>query len=268
MADSGKAETGLSIVKLGGSVLTRKTGAGGVRPKLLSRLTAELATAPGPLVLLHGAGSFGHPEAARWGLAMPPEASGGRERTRGASIVSREVRRLHAEVLSATLRAGLSPISYPPLSIAQNHAGGLERFDTTPISEGLSRGGVPVSFGDVVPDRVWSWSILSADVIARHLARALGARRVLFVSDVAGILEAGTGRRKVIASPNAETLRGLQPPAAERDVTGGIRAKLEAMLAIAEGGCDAGLISGLTDGALSRALRGERVYGSWVHGRS
>jgi isopentenyl phosphate kinase len=60
----------------------------------------------------------------------------------------------------------------------------------------------------------------------------------------------------------------LRPGSGAPDVTGGIRAKAEAMLAIAHAGVDAGLISGLTDGGLSRALRGEMVYGSWARARS
>ena len=43
-------------------MLTRKRQAARLRPKVLHRLASELA-APGhpPFVLLHGAGSFGHP---------------------------------------------------------------------------------------------------------------------------------------------------------------------------------------------------------------
>ena len=67
------------IVKLGGSVITRKNEVERARPKILTRLAEELAADPTvPLVVLHGAGSFGHPGAKRWGLARPPEPSASR----------------------------------------------------------------------------------------------------------------------------------------------------------------------------------------------
>ncbi len=61
-------------------------------------------------------------------------------------------------------------------------------FDPNPFRAALVGGLFPVSFGDVVPDEAWGWSILSADTIAVTLARALGARRVLFVERRPGIL--------------------------------------------------------------------------------
>src|SRR4029077_12738396 len=140
--------------------------------------------------------------------------------------------------------------------------------DVEPYRTTLAAGLVPVSFGDVVLDDAWGFSILSADTIAAELARALSPQRVVFVSDVPGILETGAdGRRRVVADVTDETVRALRPGSSAPDVTGGIRGKATSMREISAGGVDAGLISGLTDGALSRALRGEFVYGSWAKAR-
>jgi isopentenyl phosphate kinase len=255
------------VVKLGGSVLTRKKQAAHLRPKVLHRLAEELAS-PGlpPIVLLHGAGSFGHPGAVRWNLAEAPTDTNGRShRLRGASIVSAEVRRLHAAVLQAMVDAGLSPLSVPPQPISLNRAGKLSRIDLEPFRRALSLGAMPVSFGDVVPDADWGFSILSADTIAIELVKGLPSRRLIFVSDVEGVLatEASGQRRRPVPRLTPEVLGSLQPVMGAPDVTGGIRAKAEAMLAAADAGADAGLISGLRLGTLSRALRGELVYGTW-----
>jgi isopentenyl phosphate kinase len=260
-------ENGPVVVKLGGSILTRKREAARLRPKVIHRLAEDLAL-PGapPFVLLHGAGSFGHPGAVRWKLAQAPSDASDRDRRgRGASIVSTEVRKLHGAVLQALVDSGLSPFSVPPQPIALNRAGKLTRLDLEPFRRALARGGVPVSFGDVVPDEEWGFSILSADTIAVELVRGLPSRRLLFVSDVEGVLApAAPGRpRRPIPRLTAEALESLRPTEGVPDVTGGIRAKAEAMLAAAGAGADAGLISGLRHGALSRALRGETVYGSW-----
>jgi len=264
------AERPLVVVKLGGSVITRKREVERLRPKLLARLAGEIAsTTDRRLVLLHGAGSFGHPGARRFGLARgPEEGAKAAQRARGAAIVSAEVRRLHLAVLRALVEAGGSPISVPMATHARNRAGELVALDATPIEDALERGFLPVSFGDVVPDDDWGSSILSADTIALALVPVLHPQRVIFVSDVAGILEGPPGRRRsVVAEVTDEVVRALRPTSGVPDVTGGIRGKATAMRAIARAGADAGLISGLTDGALPRAIRGEFVYGSWAHVR-
>lgn len=255
------------VIKLGGSVITRKKEVERLRPKLLARLAHEVASCPEvPRILLHGAGSFGHPGARRFGLARAPAAGASAgERARGAAIVATEVRRLHLSVLKELLRAGAAPASIPMATHARNREGRLAALDPRPISEALERGLLPVSFGDVVPDEAWGASILSADAIAVELARHLAPRRVLFVSDVPGILEGPpTGRRRVAAEVTESLVAALRPPPGAADVTGGIRGKAEAMLAIARLGVDAGIISGLKDGELPRAIRGELVYGSWA----
>lgn len=268
MPPTPSAETPPVVVKLGGSVITRKREVERLRPKVLARLAREVAGCRDrPVVLLHGAGSFGHPGAVRFGLATPPsgpEDHRGARRLRGAAIVSASVRRLHDRVLTALLEAGASPLSIPVQSHARMQAQHLVELDDRPFRSALASGGLPVSFGDVVPDSAWGFSILSADTIAVELARRLGASRVLFVSDVEGIYARDPeGRRAVVPVVTPEVVASLAPRPGVADVTGGIRGKAEAMLDVARAHADAGLISGLKDGALSRALRGERVYGSW-----
>lgn len=255
-----------TIVKLGGSVITRKQREERVRPKVLARLARELVSAGTPTLLLHGAGSFGHPGAVRFGLARAPAAGESRDRrNRGAAIVSTEVRRLHQAVLQALVRAGGRPESIPISTHARNLRGRLAELDPAPFAAALSAGRLPVSFGDVVPDAEWGYSILSADAIASELARRLPVGRVLFVSDVPGVFDPSRLADRVVLPTVVPGLPDqLSARTAGADVTGGIQGKVREMLAIASGGADAGLISGLSDGTLLRALRGERVHGSWA----
>jgi isopentenyl phosphate kinase len=268
---AGRASDGPVVVKLGGSLITRKGEVEKLRPKVLRRLAHELAEAGTiPLVVLHGAGSFGHPGAARFGLARPPpDDRRSPERVRGAAIVAGEVRRLHLAVLRELVAAGLSAWSLPLSTLGRNRAGTLAELDTAAFARALDGGWTPVSGGDVVADEAWGASILSADTAAVELARRLHARRVVFATDVPGVLEGPpAGRRKVAAEVTDELVAGLRPRPGAVDVTGGIRAKIQAMLEIARAGADAALISGLTDGAVSRAVRGDVVYGSWAHARA
>jgi isopentenyl phosphate kinase len=271
MTVSPPGERPLVVLKLGGSVITRKREVERARPKVLARLAREIAAVDDRrVIILHGAGSFGHTGAKQFGLARAPldsETPG--HRGRGAAIVATEVRRLHLLVLRALVRAGVSPASVPIATHARNREGRLVAFDAAPFVDTLARGLSPVSFGDVVPDEVWGASILSADTIAEQLVVPLRPSRVVFVSDVPGILSGPSqGRRPVVRELTEGVVAQLRPASGVPDVTGGIRGKAESMLRIASAGVDAGLISGLTDGGLSRALRGEMVYGSWAHARS
>jgi isopentenyl phosphate kinase len=259
------ASAGPVIVKLGGSILTRKREEGRVRPKVLARLAQEIASAATPVVLLHGAGSFGHPGAVRFRLAEPPEPNPDPHRARGAAIVAAEVRKLHGRVLAALVEAGSAPVSVPASTLATNRGGRLDHLDPALFQSTLAAGQVPVSFGDVVRDSEWGFSILSADAIAVALAGPLHAGRVLFVTDVDGVYETPSdgGRRKLIPRLTDQVVESLPVRPGVPDVTGGIRAKAQAMLALGRAGIRAGLISGLRHHALSRALKGEEVYGSW-----
>ncbi len=258
------------LVKLGGSLITRKREREKLRPKVLARLAREIGSVRDPrVVLLHGAGSFGHPGAREFGLDRAPE--GGRastRRVRGAAIVSSEVRRLHVAVLRELVRGGCSPFSTPPASFARNREGRLASIDPAPIAAALAAGAMPVSFGDVVPDEAWGFSILSADSLAAELVPLLHPSRVVFASDVPGILGPAASRRpSIVPEVSDAVVDALASGSRGADVTGGVRGKAMAMRAIARSGVDAVLISGLTDGALSRAIRGEAVYGSWAHAR-
>ena len=259
------------IVKLGGSLITRKHEKEKIRPKVLARLCREIAAIDDPpLVVLHGAGSFGHPGARAFGLDRAPEDDRSLAgRARGAAIVASETRRLHLAVLRELVRVGASPLSVPLSTHARNREGGLATIDPRPIAESLAAGSMPVSFGDVVPDEAWGFSILSADTIAAALVPLLRPSRVVFASDVPGILEPGTtGRRAVVPEITDEVVERLGKGPPTLDAMGGVLGKARAMRAIARSGVDAVLISGLTDGAVSRAIRGDAVYGSWAHASS
>ncbi|MCR3883118.1 MAG: uridylate kinase, partial [Methanothrix sp.] len=60
--------TGIKILKIGGSVLTDKARLESARFEVVERIAAEIAGAGEGLILVHGAGSFGHIHAKNFGL--------------------------------------------------------------------------------------------------------------------------------------------------------------------------------------------------------
>ena len=56
------------VLKIGGSILTDKTFDMTARPAAIQAVAEEIAAYPEDLVLVHGAGSFGHIPAKKYGL--------------------------------------------------------------------------------------------------------------------------------------------------------------------------------------------------------
>ena len=256
------------LVKFGGSAITVKSKYRTLRRADLSRLARELASThdrEAGTVLVHGAGSYGHILAAKHRLK-----EGFREDAQiaAAAQVQRDVRALDLEVLDALLRARLRPVAIPPGTDAYVDQGGTFHLDTKPFVEYVMRGFLPVSFGDVVRDEKRLFTIASGDDVILELARYYRPERVVFVADVDGVYTADPKRDKAARLLDVVDAAALErisfSDAAGRDVTGGLRAKLERMLEIAAYSKDVRIINGLAKGRLAKAAKGGDVVGTRV----
>src|SRR2546428_467144 len=76
------------VVKLGGSAITDKSKASTARLEVIHNATKEIASYSGPMVLLHGGGSFAHPFGSKAALR-----TGFRQKSKLASIPKIELNR-------------------------------------------------------------------------------------------------------------------------------------------------------------------------------
>ena len=253
------------LVKLGGSVLTDKRRLRTPRRAAIDRLARELSGLR-DVIVVHGAGSYGHVLARRYGLNGP--ASG--RKARGASIVQRDVRTLNGLVVGALLNAGLAPASIPPSAVMSLDDGRVATFDITPFAGYLAQGFTPVTFGDVVRDRTRGVSVCSGDVLMLELAKALRPERTVFVADVDGLYTADPRRRptaRFLEVVSAKDLPSIDfGPARGADVTGGIEGKVHRMLEIANHTRECIIVNGNVKNRVRDALRGRPVEGTRVVG--
>ncbi len=254
------------LVKLGGSVLTDKARLRTPRKAAIARLTKELANLGDDLIVVHGAGSFGHVLARKYALNGPASPA----KAKGAAVVQRDVRTLDGLVVAGLMKAGLSPVVLPPSAILGLDDGHLASIDVAPFRDYVRQGFTPVTFGDVVRDRTRGVSVCSGDVLMLELAKAFHPRSVVFAADVDGLYTADPKAAKdaqLLLSLSAADLSLIDfGPAKGPDVTGGMEAKVRRMLEIASHADETVIVNGNVKNRVRDALRGRIVIGTRVVG--
>lgn len=248
----------LIFLKLGGSLLTDKTGVEALRAETLSRLASEIAAARAAvpslrLVLGHGSGSFGHVAAAKYGTRV---GVSGAEQWTGFAEVCDAAARLNRHVIAALLAAGVPAVGLPPSASAVVIDGRVTFMATAPIEGALAAGIAPVVFGDVAFDAVRGGTIVSTEEIMEHLSGVLRPSWLLLAGETAGVFDADGA---VIPHLTVDNLVSYLPAlggSRGTDVTGGMAAKVRAMLKLTQAhpGLGIRIFSGLQEGLLAQLL--------------
>lgn len=163
------------VVKLGGALITDKSRTRCLREAVLERIStqiARVARAGVSMVLVHGAGSFGHHTASAAGvqhgvaagaatLAEDARTMQGFVDTRAAVVV------LNGLVVAALLKAGLPAVGLSPFPSWRCAGGGrhVEADSLSCVGECVRQGLLPVLHGDAVLDSKRASTILSGDVV-------------------------------------------------------------------------------------------------------
>ena len=252
-------------MKLGGSVLTDKARLRTPRRATIRRLAAELATIRQPLLVVHGAGSYGHILARRHKLN---EGGVSASKRVAATRVQQDVKELDGIVVNAFIEAGIAAIPIPPSAVLSLNDGMVVTADLTPFLEFSSMGFTPVTFGDVVRDLRRGVAVCSGDVMMLELARAFRPERAVFATDVDGLFTADPKRRRdasLLEVVRPKDLEGIEFSIATRtDVTGSIEGKVRRMFEIAEHVGECLIVNGNVKNRVRDALRGRRVAGTRV----
>jgi len=253
------------LVKLGGSVITDKARLRTFRRSTTERLARELSKTHEAMILVHGAGSFGHIEAKRYRLHMGLKSD---DQLRFVASVQRDVRELNLKVLEALIDRGIRAVSVPPAASASFKGGEVRCFSHEVFGQFLDLGLAPVTFGDVVPDASMGFSICSGDLMMMALSRAFKPRLVVFCADVDGVFDRDPKRSRAaefVPILDRKAIHGLKRTSAmNADVTGGMHGKLERMLAIAQHCEKCMIVNGNVPGRLERALTGRQVLSTVV----
>ncbi|KAE8673272.1 WRKY DNA-binding protein 4, putative isoform 1 [Hibiscus syriacus] len=222
-------------------------------------------------VVVHGAGSFGHFQASKsgvhkGGLSQPLVKAG--------FVATRiSVTTLNLEIVRALAREGIPSIGMSPYACGWSTSErNVASADLSGVTKAIDSGFIPVLHGDAVFDDRLGCTILSGDVIIRHLAEHLRPEYVVFLTDVSGVYD------RPPTDPNAVLLREIavdedgkwsvvkptpqsmnmqvEITVAAHDTTGGMVTKISEAALIAKLGIDVYIVNAATIHSL-KALRGE-----------
>jgi isopentenyl phosphate kinase len=261
----------LQLLKLGGSLITIKTRPHTPRLDVLRRLAEEIAATwrqhPGlRLIIGHGAGSFGHVSAKKYGTRQGVHTP---EEWLGFAEVWWDASALNRLVMEALRAAGLPAIALPPSASVIAREGQVERWDLAPLDAALQAGLLPVVFGDVIFDTVRGGTILSTEDLFAHLARRLRPARLLLAGIEMGVWADYPMNSQMVKEITPENLSAVAPAlggSAATDVTGGMASKVQEMLKLIQEipGLEVLIFSGERPGLVREALCGTKV-GTMLH---
>lgn len=262
----------LTLLKLGGAVITNKEIPESVREEVLSRLVDEIARAwskkPGTFILGNGAGSFAHVPAGRY---KTMDGFIHEESAIGMAITQDAAARLNRIVVRSLVEAGVPAVSVAPSSIIlTDHKKAKTWFGDVLVNH-LERGLLPVVYGDVLADVSQGCTIWSTDTIFSFLSRELPALGYS-VSNIIHVTEAGGVWKDLqtkeifpmITLSMREEVRESMTDIKGFDVTGGMWHKIQEALSLAEMGIQTRIVSGTQQKVVYNTLIGDVSFGTVI----
>ncbi len=259
------------IMKLGGSIITYKNR---WMPTLhkdnVKRLAKEIGEAWNErkdlaLILIHGAGSYGHVLATLYKALKENEYE---RKLLGFAEIQRLQNELNAKVCAylQNHHVPATPVQASASAVLENES--LVHMDIEAIKGMVSVGLVPVLYGVPAYDKKLGGGILSGDEIMKYLARKLKPNRLIHASDVDGIYDKDPKKHKdaklikEITRENVKEVLDMLSGSAYFDVTGGMVRKIEELMELE--GIVAEIINGNRAGYVKRALMGEVGLGTVI----
>ncbi len=260
----------LTVLKLGGALITDKSKPYSFRADVLDSATKEIrecmdAGLIESLVLVHGVGSFGHPPVLEHKLHKGYQ---GPEQILPLSWTQAKVSELRTLVVNACYDADIPVCLMYPSSMMTAEKAHISKYFLEPLKGFLSLGMVPLIGGDILVDPAMGFSVCSGDPMLSLIARELGAKRVIYASDVHGIYDSDPKLNpdaKLFDHINLTNLDAAiekMGKAGVQDASGAMKGKVAAIEPITDliyNGLDVSIISMMEYGSLKALLKGDRT---------
>ncbi|QQS44054.1 isopentenyl phosphate kinase family protein [Candidatus Roizmanbacteria bacterium] len=254
----------ITLLKLGGSLITDKAKPYTTLPDRIERIAKEISEARGEmkneyLILGNGAGSFAHQSAAKYDTVhgFIDEQS-----LYGACVVHADAMELNRIMVQAFLKKNLPVFSIQPsaLYVAKEKTVVTEHMNI--VESMLEKEYIPFVYGDVIIDQKQGSTIFSTDTIFKYLGSFLAEKghsvRIIHAGSYPGVLDQSKNViPKITPEMQPELSQVLYQPT-NTDVTGGMKLKVEEMLALTRLGVESVIIDGKSEGSIYQVLKGHR----------
>lgn len=259
------------VMKLGGGLITDKSSFKTAKKGVIDSICNEISKIVSnghSVILIHGAGSFGHLLAKKWSLAGGVDKEISKQQREAVLKVRSDMAELCEYVTDSLKNYGVGFAVFPPsvwaMETGRNFVGDLDIFENTPKDI------VPVSFGDVV--RVSGeaeFGILSGDDLMARISLELPSvtHSIFLLGDVDGMMDMppNTEGSSLVpiwsAGENVETSHN-----SEQDVTGGIVLKASRASQISRGVDEVWFINGNHPERISQLLHEGSTIGTKILG--
>ena len=244
----------MRIIKLGGSLITKKAGFMEADNETMDKLVDVIARVwkdgIKDFILVHGVGSFGHPVAKGFKITRDVKTP---EERRSFAITHVTCTQLSALLVEKLAEKGVPAITLPPTALGYQNNRRIANFNHEIVLKFSEKQFLPVLYGDMLLDDEFGGSVCSGDQIVSYLSKL--ADEVIFATDVDGVLVEGKPVEKITKENLDEVLKHVGESEVT-DVTGGMKGKIEEALRT---GKKTYVINGRYPERVEALLRGEKT---------
>ena len=259
------------ILKIGGSILTNKDAVSEVDTKSLKRIASEIKSSLDnsfkELIIVHGAGSFGHPPAKKYKIGERFDESEYPQKRIGFCETQNAVKKLNMYICEAFIDEGLPVVAIPASSFMRATNKRITEGNLDSFKRYLDKGFIPVIYGDVVLDEELEICVISGDQLIQYLAKNLNPDLVVLGTDVDGVYNKNPKTHddaiffdKFSSLDDLDTFEGTT----NVDVTGGMVGKIKELLYLADLGIESKIINAEVENNVFKVLENEKVKGTVI----
>ena len=225
----------ITLIKLGGSLITDKNTPWHFRQSIMRRIATEIkmiaACTPSEenLIIGHGSGSFGHIEAQKYNTIDGVQSS---DDWLGFTKVAHAASALSQLVITEFVQVGVPIFRFQPSASIMAYDGVIQTMNTDLLMTAISHDLIPLVHGDTVYDEQRGGTIVSTEAIFSYLVRKLDIGRIILLGEVDGVFDS---KGEVVPHITPQSVDGLKSALGRSsgvDVTGGMYQKVLDMLAL------------------------------------
>lgn len=258
------------IIKLGGSIITDKHKYKQLNIKILREICKVVGAWKKNIIIVHGAGSFGHILAKKHSIITGYTDSSQLE---GLTDIRIDVNELSQSIVKTLKNQGIPAIAFQTSALVFD-----EKEETKPslfvepLKKALTIGLIPVLSGDVLFTNEKDFTIYSGDSLINLLVQEFDVDRVIFITDVDGLMVKVSKLDEIerLSLIPLNELREIELADYSKrdlvDVTGTMKGKVETILSIGQFVNQVIVVNGNYSERISKVLKREPTICTIIEG--